>query len=66
MLVFSEGCRLANEIALEGAGTKEIIVGSWPAAHGHDKFKKREQWQEVIRERADTCKSTYVQPSDRI
>jgi len=56
MLVFSEGCRLANEIALEGAGTKDIIIGSWPAAHGHDKFTQREQWQEAIRQRADTCK----------
>jgi choline dehydrogenase-like flavoprotein len=57
MLVFSEGCRLANEIALEGSGTKNVIAGSWPVAHRHDKFKNREQWQEAIRQRADTCKS---------
>jgi hypothetical protein len=61
MLVFSEGCRLANEIALEGAGTKDIIVGSWPALHGHDKFTEREQWQEAIRQRADTCESEFCQ-----
>jgi choline dehydrogenase-like flavoprotein len=60
MLVFSEGCRLANEIALEGAGTKDIIAGSWPAAHGHDKFTEREQWQKAIRQRADTCKYLHV------
>ena len=55
MLVFSEGCKLANEIALEGAGTKDIIVSSWPASHGHDKYTTREEWQGAIRERADTC-----------
>ncbi|KAF2204315.1 alcohol oxidase [Delitschia confertaspora ATCC 74209] len=55
MLIFSEGCRLANEIALEGVGTKDIIVGSWPAAHGHDKYTTREDWQQAIRQRADTC-----------
>jgi choline dehydrogenase-like flavoprotein len=59
MLVFSEGCRLANEIALEGSGTKGIIVGSWPSVHGHDKFTTREQWQEAIRQRADTCESCF-------
>ncbi|KAF2867318.1 glucose-methanol-choline oxidoreductase-like protein [Massariosphaeria phaeospora] len=55
MLVFSEGCRMANEIALEGKGTKDVIAGSWPVAHGHDRFTQREQWQEAIRQRADTC-----------
>jgi choline dehydrogenase-like flavoprotein len=55
MLVFSEACRLANEIAVDGAGTKDIVVGSWPAAHGHDKYTTREEWEMAIRERADTC-----------
>jgi choline dehydrogenase-like flavoprotein len=55
MLVFSEACRLANEIAVEGAGTKDIVVGSWPTAQGHSKYTSREEWQDAIRERADTC-----------
>jgi choline dehydrogenase-like flavoprotein len=55
MLIFSEACRLANEIALDGAGTKDLVVGSWPSAQGHNKYTTREEWQEAIRERADTC-----------
>lgn len=55
MLVFSEACRLANEIAIDGAGTKDVVTGSWPTAQGHDKYTSREQWREAIRERADTC-----------
>jgi hypothetical protein len=66
MLVFSEGCRLANEIALQGAGTKDIIVGSWPAGHGHDKFTQREEWAEAIRQRADTCKSNLPSRVSRV
>lgn len=30
LLVLSEGCRLGNEIVLNGAGTKDIVKGSWP------------------------------------
>ncbi|KAH7401872.1 putative GMC oxidoreductase [Phaeosphaeria sp. MPI-PUGE-AT-0046c] len=55
MLVFSEACRLANEIAIDGVGTKDVVVGSWPTTQRHDKYTTREQWQEAIRERADTC-----------
>jgi choline dehydrogenase-like flavoprotein len=55
MLLFSEACQLANEIAVDGAGTKDIVVGSWPAAQGHNKYTTREEWQEAIRQRADTC-----------
>lgn len=38
MLVFSEACRLVNEIAVDGTGTKVIVVGSWPSPQGHDKY----------------------------
>jgi choline dehydrogenase-like flavoprotein len=55
MLVFSEACRLANEIAVDGAGTKDIVVGSWPSAQSHSKYTSREEWQDAIKERADTC-----------
>jgi hypothetical protein len=72
MLVFSEGCRMANEIALEGSGTKDVIVGSWPEVHGHSKFTTRGQWEGAIRQRADTCECALVrcclpavQPTDK-
>lgn len=31
LLVLSEGCRFGNEIVMKGAGTKNIVKGSWPA-----------------------------------
>ena len=67
MLVFSEGCRMANEIAVKGAGMKDVVVGSWPVGLGHDKFRIREEWEKVIRERADTCefKTSDVYGSER-
>ncbi|CAO2658177.1 Nn.00g074370.m01.CDS01 [Neocucurbitaria sp. VM-36] len=55
MLIFSEACRVANEIAVDGAGTKDVVIGSWPAAQVHDKYTTREEWREAIRQRADTC-----------
>jgi choline dehydrogenase-like flavoprotein len=54
MSVFSEACRLANDNAIDGAGTKEVVVGSWPTAQGHDKYTTRAEWQDAIRERAGT------------
>ena len=56
MLLFSESCRLANEIVLEGSGTKDVVRGSWPEKLTHHTYTKREEWVPVIRERADTCK----------
>lgn len=32
VLVISEGCRLGNEIVMNGAGTKDIVKGSWPSS----------------------------------
>jgi choline dehydrogenase-like flavoprotein len=55
MLVFSEACQLANEIVVDGAGTKDVVVGSWPSAQGHSMYTSREEWQDAIRKRADTC-----------
>lgn len=31
LLVLSEGCRLGNEIVINGAGTKDVVKGSWPS-----------------------------------
>ncbi|KAF7919614.1 hypothetical protein EAE99_008466 [Botrytis elliptica] len=55
MLVFSEGCRMANEIAMKGAGTKDIVMGSWPRSRNHHTFTTREEWVPIIRSNADTC-----------
>ncbi|KAF7888078.1 uncharacterized protein EAF02_002619 [Botrytis sinoallii] len=55
MLVFSEGCRMANEIAMKGAGTKDIVIGSWPRSRNHHTFTTREEWVPIIRSNADTC-----------
>lgn len=55
-LVLSEGCRLANEIVLEGAGTKDVIEGSWPHHLTHHNQKDRLEWESFIRREADTCK----------
>lgn len=30
LLVLTEGCQLGNEIVLKGAGTKDVVHGSWP------------------------------------
>ena len=54
-LVFSEACRLANEIAVQGLGTKDIVLGSWPAHLTHHTYTTREEWEPVIKAGADTC-----------
>lgn len=69
MLLFSEACMLGNEIVLQGSATKDVIVDSWPAAHGHAKYTTREEWEGAIRQRADTCKfsiASLTTPADRI
>ena len=57
LLLFTEACRFANEIAVSGAGTKDLISGSWPTKLTHHAFTTREEWIPVLRDRADTCKS---------
>lgn len=57
LLVFSEGCRLANEIIVEGVGTRDIVKGSWPAHLTWHSHTTREDWEPVIRSNAETCKS---------
>lgn len=55
LLVLSEGCRLANEIVLEGAGTKDVIAGSWPHHLTHHAQRDRPEWESFVRREADTC-----------
>ena len=56
LLVLAEGCRLGNEIIMEGSGTKGIVKGSWPAELAHHKSTKREQWMEHVKANSTTCK----------
>lgn len=57
LLVLAEGCRFANEIVMEGSGTKEVVTGAWPKSAKHDKFTTREEWMEYVKNGATTCKS---------
>jgi len=39
LLVLSEGCRLGNEVVMQGRGTKSIVKGSWPGKHISPSFE---------------------------
>ena len=56
LLVLAEGCRLGNEIVMEGSGTKDIVKGSWPSGLTHHKNTGREQWMEHVKANSTTCK----------
>ncbi|KAH7117446.1 hypothetical protein EDB81DRAFT_701766 [Dactylonectria macrodidyma] len=53
--VMAEACRFGNEIIMEGAGTKNIVKGSWPPNSSHHKFQTREDWIPYVRDNATTC-----------
>ena len=54
-IVLAEGCKLANEILMEGKATKEVVKGSWPEKLTHDKNKSREDWIPHVKQTASTC-----------
>lgn len=55
--VLAEGCRFANEIIVQGDGTKDIVKGSWPPEGvQHHRFTTREEWIPYVRDNATTCK----------
>jgi choline dehydrogenase-like flavoprotein len=55
MLVLSEACRYGNEIVTQGAGTKDIVAGSWPPDQKHHLFQTREDWAPYVKQHATTC-----------
>ena len=55
----AEGCRLGNEIVLEGEGTKDIVSGSWPSTLTHHEHTTRAQWIDFVRDHTSTCKSCF-------
>lgn len=65
MLVLSEGVRFANEIVMNGAGTKGIVKGSWPeglryGTPGKERFRTREDWVPYVKEHATTCEFSFI------
>ncbi|RHZ60765.1 hypothetical protein CDV55_103182 [Aspergillus turcosus] len=55
LLVLTEACRFGNEIVMNGAGTKDIVKGSWPPNLNHHTYKTREEWIPYVKEHATTC-----------
>ena len=55
VLVMSEGVRFGNEIVMKGAGTKDVVKGSWPAELTHHAYTKREEWVPHCKKEATTC-----------
>lgn len=55
LLVLAEGCRLANEVVIEGNATKKVISGSWPESLTHHAYKERAEWEGYLRKNAGTC-----------
>ncbi|KAM0307835.1 hypothetical protein HYE67_000483 [Fusarium culmorum] len=53
--VLAEACAFGNEIIVDGAGTKDIVKGSWPSDLVHHKHKTREDWKEYVKNNATTC-----------
>lgn len=62
VLVLSEACRFANEIIINGDGTRDIVEGSWPKTLTHHAYTKREDWVPFVRENATTCTSPFPSP----
>ncbi|KAE8350547.1 hypothetical protein BDV28DRAFT_138930 [Aspergillus coremiiformis] len=55
LLVLTEACRFGNEIVMNGAGTKDIVKGSWPSNLTHHTYTTREQWIPYVQQHATTC-----------
>ncbi|PYH40568.1 GMC family oxidoreductase [Aspergillus saccharolyticus JOP 1030-1] len=55
LLVITEACKFANEIIMKGAGTKDIVKGSWPPSLTHHAYTEREQWVPYVKEHGTTC-----------
>lgn len=62
LLVLSEGCRLADEIITKGAGTTDIVTGSWPKGLGYGEngqLRTRKEWEPYVKDHATTCKLSF-------
>lgn len=54
LMMLAEGCRFANEVVMEGAGTKDIVKGAWPRGATHADNKTNEDWQPHVQKWAST------------
>ena len=54
LLMMSEGVRFANELVMEGEGTKDLIKGAWPPGAKHHLNKTNEDWQPFVQKYAST------------
>lgn len=52
--VLAEGCNFANDIIMNGSGTKDIVKGGWPAGADHHTYKTRDQWKPFVKEHGTT------------
>ena len=60
LLVLSEGCRFADEVITKGAGTTDVVTGSWPKGLGYGEsgqMRTRKEWEPYVKDHATTCKS---------
>lgn len=51
--VLAAGTKLAHEVAVEGAGTKDHIAGAWPIDRIHP--EGADEWKAYVRQQAGTC-----------
>jgi choline dehydrogenase-like flavoprotein len=54
LMMLAEGVRWANEVVVEGKGTKDVIKGAWPPGATHHKNKTNEDWHEHVKKYAST------------
>jgi len=54
LLMMSEGVRFANEVVMEGVGTKDVIKGAWPPGATHHLNKTNEDWRPFVQKYAST------------
>ena len=54
LVMMSEGVRFANEVVMQGEGTKDLIKGSWPPGANHHTYKSNEDWQPFVKKYAST------------
>jgi choline dehydrogenase-like flavoprotein len=64
MLVMTEACRFANEMVVNGSGTRDVVKGSWPAHLTHHKHTTREDWIPHVKQHATTCKPAFCASPD--
>lgn len=56
LLMLTEGVRWANEVIMEGSGTKGIVKGGWPRGSTHHLNKTNEDWQPHVQK---YCSTSY-------